>query len=128
MICQLQGTVYKPRNQKVFYYETESGAEFDKDAELIGLEKEDVSLKLRDQIVRLSPYLQEVQKAIRDNIFWQKNAKDFAQMEEESFTKKGFKKKSPGVWQLRGGDGKMYDVKELSDYPVNLEEQRKERK
>jgi len=121
MICQLQGTVYKPRNEKVFYYETESGAEFDKNAMLCGLEREHVSLKLGDQIVRLSPYLQEVQRSIRDNIFWQKNAKDFAKMEEEIFIRRGFTKKSPGIWQRKGRDGKMYDFKETGDYPVNLE-------
>ena len=127
MICQLQGTVYKPRNEKVFYYETESEAEFGKYAELVGLKKEDVSEKLGEQIVKLSPYLQEVQKAIRDSIFYQKNAKDFSRMEEEAYLKRGFKKKSPGIWQLRGGDGKMHDVKELSDYPVNLEEEREKK-
>ncbi len=127
MICDMN-SIYKRRTKEVRFYDTDSGAEFNRYADLIGLEKEDVSIKLGEQIVRLSPYLQEVQKAIRDSIFYQKNAKDFAQMEEESFTKKGFKKKSPGVWQLKGGDGKMYDVKELSDYPVNLEEEKKERK
>ncbi len=122
MICQLQGTVYKPRNEKVFYYETESEAEFGKYADLVGLKRENVSCKMAEQIVRLSPYLQEVQESIRNSIFYQKNAKDFAQMEEEAFTKRGFTKKSPGIWQKEGSDGKMHDVKELSDYPVNLEE------
>ena len=64
---------------------------------------------------------QEVQKSVRDNIFWQKNAKDFAKMEEEAYLKRGFTKKSPDVWRIKGGDGKMYTIKG-SDYPVNLEE------
>lgn len=123
MICQLQGTVYRPRNKKVFYYESESGAEFDKDAQLIGLEKEDVSEKLGDQIVRLSPYLQEVQKSIRDNIFYQKNAKIDAKIERDAFLNKGYKEVRPGIWEKNG-----YQVKEvLSDYPVNLEEKEEEK-
>lgn len=124
MICDMD-SVYRPRNKKVRFYETESGSEWDFRGFLIGLNNEDLSDGLRDKIMELSPYLFEVFSAIQKGIKYQENAKNFAKMEEESFIKRGFKKKSPGIWQLKGGDGKMYDVKELSDYPVDLEEQKK---
>ncbi len=122
MICQLQGTVYKPRNKKVFYYETESGAEFDKNAELIGLEKEDVSIKLGDQIVRLSPFLQGVQEAIRESLRFQDNARTEGQIERECREKKGQIEIDPGIWRYPGS---TINLLEFADYPVKIEEEEK---
>ncbi len=121
MICDMK-SIYKPRNKNVRFFETESGSEWDSRGFLIGLNKEDLSDGLRDKIMDLSPFLQEVFFSIQKNIHYQRNARDFAKMERESFLERGYTEKSPGVWQLKGGDGKMYNVKELSDYPVNLEE------
>lgn len=119
MICDLN-SVYKKRTKKVRFYETESGAEFDQKGYLIGLAGEDLSDKLRDKIMELSPFLRAVFESIQDNIKWQENARNLAEIERKAFVRKGYTEKSPGVWEKRG-----FEVKEVGDYPVNLGEEEK---
>ncbi len=122
MICDMK-SIYRPRNKKVRFYCTESSAEFDDRGFLCGLNKEDLSEGLADKIMELSPYLQEVFSCIQKNIHYQENAKEDADYERKSRLKRGFKEVAPGIWEKNG-----YKVKEFGDYPVNLEEQEKERK
>ncbi len=116
MICDLN-SIYKKRNKRVRFYEDVTQSEWDDRGFLIGLAGEDLSNKLRDKIMDLSPFLQEVFASIQKNIHYQRNAKELAKMEREAFLKKGYTEKRPGVWQFKG-----FEVKEVGDYPVNLEE------
>ncbi len=122
MICDLN-SVYKKRNKNVRFYETESGAEFDKRGFLIGLNNEDLSDGLRDKIMDLSPFLQEVFASIQKNIHYQRNEIETARMEREAYEEKGFVEDRPGYWKHRKS-GKV--IKGMLDYPVNLGEKEEE--
>ena len=106
-------SIYKARNKKVRFYETESGSEWDSRGFLIGLNNEDLSDGLRDKIMELSPYLFEVFSAIQKNIHYQDNAKEEASYERGARIKRGFKEVAPGIWEKNG-----YKVKGFGDYPV----------
>ena len=113
MICDMD-SVYRPRNKKVRFWESETGSEWDSRGFLIGLNNEDLSDGLRDKIMELSPYLFEVFKSIQAGIRYQENAKAEADYERKGRIKRGQKEVAPGIWEYKNG----IRVKEFGEYPV----------
>ncbi len=118
MICDMD-PVYRPRNKRVRFYETETTSEWDSKGYLIGLAKQDLSDDLRDKIMELSPFIFEVFKSIQAGIRFQEEAQSMAKYESESREKRGQKQVEPGIWEYKNG----IRVKEFGDYPVKQEEE-----